>query len=288
MKIFSYFKSAKILFVTIIAGICGLISPMPSSNEQAELISQSQYVLDEAFAAGQGLATDGEYLYTSGAMSAFYMTAMSKIDMKTGEVIEKNLSALPLEFTKKGYDHIGAISLLGDTIYAPVEHRSNKDPLVLLFDKNTLEYTGTSYAVDQTYLYDGIPWCAVDADNGLLYTSPFHHAPYILAYNLEDMSFVKKIDLSSELDRIQGAVYHDGILYANLDPNSPKGTKVVKAVDLETGEVSDYFTRNVTGAFGCETEGITINFTEEGKMQFIISDYDKTVCVFVRTYEPKI
>lgn len=285
MKTVSILKSVRILLVAIFAGICSILSPLPSSNEQANLVSQSQYVLDEAFASGQGISADGEYLYTSGAMSALYMTALSKIDMSTGEVVQKNLSALPFEFTKKGYDHIGAISVLGDTIYAPVEHRSNKDPLVLLFDKNTLEYTGKYYAVDQTYLNDGIPWCAVDADSGLLYTSPFHHAKYILAFSLEDMSFVKKIDLSFELDRIQGAVCHDGKLFANLDPNDPKGVKIVKSVDLETGEVSNLFERNVTGLFGCETEGITLNFTPEGKMQVIIADYDKTVCVFIRTYE---
>ena len=285
MKTVSILKSVRILLVAIFAGICSILSPLPSSNEQAKLVSQSQYVLDEAFASGQGISADGEYLYTSGAMSALYMTALSKIDMSTGEVVQKNLSALPFEFTKKGYDHIGAISVLGDTIYAPVEHRSNKDPLVLLFDKNTLEYTGKYYAVDQTYLNDGIPWCAVDADSGLLYTSPFHHAKYILAFSLEDMSFVKKIDLSFELDRIQGAVCHDGKLFANLDPNDPKGVKIVKSVDLETGEVSNLFERNVTGLFGCETEGITLNFTPEGKMQVIIADYDKTVCVFIRTYE---
>lgn len=285
MKTVSILKSVRILLVAIFAGICSILSPLPSSNEQAQLVSQSQYVLDEAFASGQGISADGEYLYTSGAMSALYMTALSKIDMSTGEVVQKNLSALPFEFTKKGYDHIGAISVLGDTIYAPVEHRSNKDPLVLLFDKNTLEYTGKYYAVDQTYLNDGIPWCAVDADSGLLYTSPFHHAKYILAFSLEDMSFVKKIDLSFELDRIQGAVCHDGKLFANLDPNDPKGVKIVKSVDLETGEVSNLFERNVTGLFGCETEGITLNFTPEGKMQVIIADYDKTVCVFIRTYE---
>lgn len=285
MKTVSILKSVRILLVAIFAGICSILSPLPSSNEQAKLVFQSQYVLDEAFASGQGISADGEYLYTSGAMSALYMTGLSKIDMSTGEVVQKNLSALPFEFTKKGYDHIGAISVLGDTIYAPVEHRSNKDPLVLLFDKNTLEYTGKYYAVDQTYLNDGIPWCAVDADSGLLYTSPFHHAKYILAFSLEDMSFVKKIDLSFELDRIQGAVCHDGKLFANLDPNDPKGVKVVKSVDLETGEVSNLFERNVTGLFGCETEGITLNFTPEGKMQVIIADYDKTVCVFLRTYE---
>ncbi len=285
MKFFSYFKSIKILLVAILAGICGLISPTPSSNADAVLVSQKQYVLDEAFAAGQGLAADGEYLYSSGAMSALYMTALAKIDAESGEIVQKNLSALPVEFTKKGYDHIGAISVYGDTIYAPVEDRAEERPLVLLFDKNTLEYTGTYYEIDAQYLNDGIPWCTVDADNGLLYTSPFHNTDYILAYSLEDMSFVKKIDLSEPIDRVQGGVYFGGNLYVNLDPKNPGDKKDVKRIDIETGEVSLCFTRNVTGAFGCETEGIAISFTPEGKMRFIIADYDKTVCVFLRTYE---
>lgn len=285
MKIFSYFKSAKVLLVAVLAGICGLISPMPSSNADAKLVSQRQYVLDEAFITGQGLANDGEYFYSSGAMSAFYMTALAKIDAESGEVVKKNLSALPVEFTKKGYDHIGAISVYGDTIYAPVEDRAEERPLVLLFDKNTLEYTGTYYELDAEYLPDGIPWCAVDSDSGLLYTSPFRNSNYILAFNLKDMSFAKKIDLSEAIDRVQAGVYFDGKLYVNLDPNTPKGKKVVRSIDLASGEVADCFTRNVTGAFGCETEGITIRITPDGKMQFVIADYDKTVCVFMRTYE---
>ena len=285
MKIFSYFKSAKVLLVAVLAGICGLISPMPSSNADAKLVSQRQYVLDEAFITGQGLANDGEYFYSSGAMSAFYMTALAKIDAESGEVVKKNLSALPVEFTKKGYDHIGAISVCGDTIYAPVEDRAEERPLVLLFDKNTLEYTGTYYELDAEYLPDGIPWCAVDSDSGLLYTSPFRNSNYILAFNLKDMSFAKKIDLSEAIDRVQAGVYFDGKLYVNLDPNTPKGKKVVRSIDLASGEVTDCFTRNVTGAFGCETEGITIRITPDGKMQFVIADYDKTVCVFMRTYE---
>ena len=285
MKTISILKQVRALLAVIFAGICAVISPMPSSNSQAKIVSQRQYVLDEAFSAGQGLCTDGEYFYTSGAIAKLYMTALSKIDIETGEVVARNLSALPSEFTKKGYDHIGAISISGDTIYAPVEHRDNKDPLILLFDKNSLEYTGKYFVLDQEYLPTGIPWCAVDEDNGLLYTSPFRHANYVLAYDLSDMSFVKKIDLSSELNRVQGCVYHDGKLYANIDQLEPKNEKVVKTVDLSSGAVSDYFTRNVTGLFGCEAEGITMSFTPEGKMQIIVADYDKTVCVFIRVYE---
>ncbi|MDO4379511.1 MAG: hypothetical protein Q4D20_01425 [Clostridia bacterium] len=285
MKTVSVLKRIKAVFISVIAAVCMVISPMPNSEGEVKIVSQNQYVLSGAFVAGQGLCNDGEFYYTSGAISKLYMTALSKIDMKTGETVKKNLSALPRKFTKEGYDHIGAISLLGDTIYAPVEHRSNENPLVLLFDKNTLEYTGKYFALDSTYLYDGIPWCAVDSDNNLLYTSPFHTAKYILAFNLSDMSFAKKIDLSSEIDRVQGGVYHDGKLYVNLDPLDPKNVKTVKTVDLSSGNVAECFSRTVTGIFGCETEGITLTFTPEGKMRFVIADYDKTVCVFLRTYE---
>ena len=97
--------------------------------------------------------------------------------------------------------------------------------------------------------------------------------------------FAKQIDLSEAIDRVQAGVYFDGKLYVNLDPNTPKGKKVVRSIDLASGEVNDCFTRNVTGAFGCETEGITIRITPDGKIQFVIADYDKTVCVFMRTYE---
>ncbi len=54
------------------------------------------------------------------------------------------------------------------------------------------------------YLTDGIPWCAIDRENGYLYTSQFHNVGEILQYDLETMTFLRAIPLKEKLDRIQG------------------------------------------------------------------------------------
>ena len=50
----------------------------------------------------------------------------------------------------------------------------------VLYDCKTLKYTGIYYDMSSEYLTDGIPWCAIDRENGYLYTSQFHNVGEIL------------------------------------------------------------------------------------------------------------
>ena len=271
------------LIITVIAGITSLFQGNITDTKTLKLEKEMQFVVDEAFVAAQGLAVDGDILYTSGAISALYMGGLGKIDMNTGEFIDKKLGSIPSEFQKKGYDHIGGIGYLDGKIYAAVEDKAEEYPLVLIYDSNTLEYTGEYYDVTNEALDDGIPWCTVDADNGYLYCSKFRHANEILAYNLTDMTFSHYISLSEEVDRVQAGAYLDGYIYLNLDPHNADGTKEVVAVDVFSGEVKKIGTRN-TGGFETETEGIAAYKTENGDLRLIICDYDKTVAIFIREY----
>lgn len=74
------------------------------------------------------------------------------------------------------------------------------------------------------YLTDGIPWCALDRENGYLYTSQFHNVGEILQYDLETMTFLRAIPLEEKLDRIQGGSVYNGMLYLSYDAaNSTQG-----------------------------------------------------------------
>ncbi|MCQ2462346.1 MAG: hypothetical protein MJ177_02935 [Clostridia bacterium] len=271
------------MLTALITLITGAIQGTPADIEGAHLVNETQYVLEEAYVMGQGLACDENYFYTSGAISALYMGGLGKIDRKTGELVQKKMFALSTEFTSKGYDHIGGIAYYDGKIYAPVEDKEEKYPLVLIYDAETLEYTGTYYDCTVEYLDDGIPWCAVDYDRGYLYTSTFHNAEEIVAYNLDDMTFSHIIPLSQPVDRIQSGAYLDGKLYLNLDPHNEDATKTVYSVDIETGGVSLVFTRNTSG-IETETEGICVEKAKDGSVRFFIADYDKTVAMFLREY----
>lgn len=277
----SSFSTIWVILLLILGLFSNIGGDSPANTDELELVSSHSYFLDEAYLCGQGITSDGTYFYTSGSVASVYMTGLAKINMSTGRFLLKNLTALPREFTKLGYDHIGDISYYDGYIYAPVEDLEEEYPLVLLFDALTLQYTGISYEMDSTYLPDGIPWCTVDPDNGYLYTSAFNNPDKIVAFNLSDMSFSHVIQLSETIDRVQGGDYFEGKLYVNLDPHGNK--KQVKTIDLDTGDVSLLFERDMGGK-DIEAEGLTITTDENGNPLFHFTDYDKAVTVFLRTY----
>ena len=124
-------------------------------------------------------------------------------------------------------------------------------------------------------------YCAVDGENGYLYTSQFHETDCILAYNLDDMTFSHKIMLSEPIDRIQGAEYYDGLLYMSYDV-AGSATEKVQTVDVKTGEVETLFERTVSGR-DHEAEGLTVYPMDDGS--FIhVADYDKLISVTIRHY----
>lgn len=277
--LFAILKTVLAPLTAIIITITAVICPTPASNETAEITNEFSYALVDAFATGQGLDETDEYFYSSGSLAAIKLCCLGIIDKETGEVLVQNLDALPREFKDKDYDHIGDISVQNGIIYAPVENVAETDSLVLLYDAETLEYTGTYYAVDCTYLTDGIPWCATDAN--YLYTSEFNNPERIVVYNIDDMSFSHTVELSEPLARVQAGDVFDGKLYLNCDPH--EGNKTVYEVDLTTGEVTLLCDRNTTG-FDTETEGLCVEKDADDKITLHISDYNKIISTFIRTY----
>lgn len=267
-------------FTAMITAITLIICPTPKDTETASLENETCYSLVEAFIMGQGLDEEGDYYYTSGSLAAIQLCCLGIVDKATGEIVKDVLDALPQEFKDMDYDHIGDISVQNGVIYAPVEDEAEEQPLVLIYDAETLEYTGTYYELDATYLTDGIPWCATD-DN-YLYASEFNEPERIVVYNIDDMSFSHTIELSEPLARVQAGDVYDGKLYLNCDPH--EGNKTVYSVDLLTGEVSLVCDRATTG-YDTEAEGLCTETDENGELIVHISDYNKLISTFVRTYK---
>ena len=251
-------------------------------SPNAELINTNQFTLDRALLMSQGITTDGEYYYTAGSISALDLVGMAKWTVDDFERVTYTHFAIPKEIKEKyNSDHIGGISYYNGKIYAATEDETDTYNLILIYDAETLEFTGEYYDLGTEYLDDGIPYCAVDSENGYLYTSPFHETDCILAYNLEDMSFSHKIMLSEPVDRIQGAEYYDGLLYMSYDVKG-SATEIVQTVDVKTGEVRNLFERTVSGR-DHEAEGLTVYPMADGS--FIhVADYDKLISVNIRHY----
>lgn len=278
----SYLKVVLSPLTALVMMISSLICPTPPATDKAEIINEIGFSLIDAFLCGQGVEEEDDSYYVSGSLSGIKICCLGIVDKTTGKVIKENLDALPIEFKQNDYDHIGDISVQNGIIYAPVENKPETDPLVLLYDAETLEYTGTYYAVDWTYLKDGIAWCATDEN--YLYTSQFNEADKIIVYNIDDMSLSHIVELSETVYRVQAGDVVDGKAYLNCDPKGEN--KTVYEVDLTTGETTLLFDRNTTG-FDTEAEGISVTKDKNGELIFTISDYNKIVSTFIRTYKLK-
>ncbi|MBO5462130.1 MAG: hypothetical protein J6A49_02345 [Clostridia bacterium] len=253
-----------------------------SSTKEVELVKEEKMVLDAAMYAGQGITTDGEYYYTSGSLTAFGVAGLAKWDTENFEQVAVNTKAIPEKYVNAhDSDHIGGISYYDGKIYAAVENEAEDFSLVITYDTETLQPVD-SYKMPNEYLPDGIPWCAVDADNGYLYCSPFNDVDYIVACDLETMEFSHIIELSETVYRIQGGEVYEGVLYLSNDDES--NSDKILTVDISTGEVKRLCTRTLPSVVGNEAEGLTVYPMEDGSFIHVL-DYDKTVGVYVRHYK---
>ncbi len=255
----------------------------PTVTPGVELVKEEQLeLLDVAF-AGQGIATDGEYYYTSGSLTAFGVAGLLKYDAQTMECVAKNTDAIPPEYRENfKTDHIGGISYYNGLIYAAVENDAEDFNLVITYDAETLELVEI-YNMPNDLLPDGIPWCCVDSKNGYLYCSQFNNVNEILAFDIETMELSHIIPLSEEVVRIQGAEAYDGILYLSSDIKNSNDDKIF-TVDVSNGEVNELCTRSLPSLAGNEAEGVTVYPMEDGSFIHVL-DYDKTVGVYLRHYK---
>lgn len=267
------------VFATILTFIVGIGSP--TANPDLKLVKTDKALLEKAIIAGQGITTDGKYYYTSGAMTALNMTGLAKWKADSFELIASKTDVVPKEYKENyGSNHVGGISYYNGLIYASVENSSKDYPLVITYDAETLTVTNV-YKMPTEVLPNGIPWCAVDGQNGYLYCSQYRNVEKIAAFDLETMEFSHYINLSEKITNIQGAEVYENTLYLSCDDGD--NTDTIYCADVKTGETSVFCQRTVPGLFGNEAEGMTVYPMADGSLYHII-DYDKTVGIYVRHY----
>lgn len=263
-----------------------LTTPDAASTESAQLISENTFVFEKALIMGQGITTDGEYFYTSGSITALNLTALAKFSFNGMEIQQSHINPLPDKCTERGNNHIGGISYYNGKIYAPVEGGDVCYACIVVFDAETLEPTGEIYDLPNEIYDDGVPWCAVDCETGLLYASKWSNAKTIYVYDTNnEMELIKELNLTGlgEIDRIQGGEFYKGTLYLSNDVHNNGNIKNILSVDIETGEVALAAQRDVGGE-NIEAEGLTFGESEDGAVMHVL-DYNKIIGVFVRHYK---
>lgn len=271
-----------VLIITLIA------APAAKSAPGAELISSDLFVLEEAMATGQGIATDGKYFYTSGAITALNLTALGKLSIENPEFEKIRFNPLPGELAKLGYNHIGGVSVYKNKIYAPVEGNPDGKYIscITVFNCDDLKPTGEIYELPGEDYYHGVPWCAVNPETGLLYASTASRSKILYEYDVENgMELVREIPLKGlgELDRIQGGDFYNGKLYLSQDTKNDGGFKRILFLDVGDGEISVAARRDAGREERVEAEGATFYPAADGSVMHVL-DYDKLAGVFLRHY----
>lgn len=263
------FGTIYVIFKKVISLISAIVLMVVAADEKnlpspdAEIVDKYQYVLLDYQMSSQGVTNDGEYFYFSGNKN------LSKASMETGEICRVTSNAIPKKLQDKGCNHIGGLSYYNGKIYAAVEDGPDYlNSFIVLYDAETLEYTGTYYELPHELHIEGVPWCAVDVERNYLYTAEWSNATVLNVFNLDTLELVKTIPLSEPIDRIQGAEMFDGKLYMSCDELNDM--KRIFSLDVETGKVEVVFARNIGEGF--EAEGMTVFADDDGKPVFCVLD----------------
>lgn len=293
MKFKFYFKRLWSLLAVVFLAVTGLYAPHAADTDTAKLVSEQLFVLDNLIFAGQGIANDGEYFYTSNTViKQLQMTALGKYsyDGKTMTPVAKKLCPLPNNVIAQGYDHMGGLSVYNDKIYVSVEGGKKINACIVVFNTSDLSPTGEVYYLDYEYFSKGVPWVAVDPQTGLLYATRWAETDEMYVFDANcNMEFVKIIKLSSPVRRIQGGDFYDGKLYLSSDilADGTESCKCILKVDVESGAVSQFALRDL-GIDSTEAEGMTIFPVDDGSNLHVLDWNRKTFTVYARHYKVEL
>ena len=253
-----------------IAWISAIVLLIVSADERnlpdpdgAVIVGKQRYVLEDYYMSNQGVTNDGNNYYFSGKKN------LGKADIRSGEIFRINTAPIPKALKELGCDHIGGLSYYNGIVYAAVEDGPDYlHPFIVLYDADTLAYTGKCYALPQHLHTEGVPWCAVDAERSVLYTAEWSNARVLNVFALDDLHLIGTIPLSAPIDRMQGGEMFGGKLYLSCDEEND--LKRVFCVDVQTGDVQAVFTRNIGKAF--EAEDLTVREDTDGQPVFCVLD----------------
>ncbi len=272
-------KIISVIFAAIFMPLSGLTYGIDSfSISDRTDDSRTNVVGIGAYFRSQGVTSDNESLYFSSK------TTLIKTEKDARTLVNANYSAIPDELSENyGIKHIGGISYYNGKIYAGMEDSKVWNyPIVGVFDASTLQLSDF-YILDKNTVQRGLPWVAVNSDDGYLYCMNHSKTPdKILVYDISnEMSFVKEIMLSESVPSVQGAEFYNGCLYAATN----NGTQAIYKIDVQNGNVEKYIDRNLTS--GSEGEGMTF-MEKNGETVLVAMDMGPIfVNAFVRQYKIK-
>ena len=220
------------------------------------LVGSRYYTGADLCASAQGITTDGRFYYCTGTIVPLKFNGLSKIDMRTGEVLLKKERYLPPELAKQGFNHYGGCTYFEHKLYVAIEDVNRRHPCIGVFSADTLCYLGKSKNLGPEIQPAGnLPWVAADRDKRLLYTGYFNHCDHINVFDADTLEYQRSVPISRVVEHTQGAEMWGGLIYISCHDTWPK--KHIYSIDPATGETKLVMERDA-GKNIVESEGMTI------------------------------
>lgn len=204
----------------------------------------------------QGVARDGD-----GWMFSFndglYITDASF------RVTKQLAPAIPAEWKRKGYDHIGDIDVTNGVVYAPLEqpHYELEHQAMLMYDARTLAYR-SGVVIKQ----HEASFVTVDESTGIAYSMDRFGGDALTRYDVDHAwKPLAPLHMSRRVEKVQGADLRDGAAWLSTDDDHDG----VYRVDLATGMVQDL---GSIGHVDGEGEGIDATPTDHGNLHVLSVD----------------
>jgi hypothetical protein len=231
----------------------------PATNPTGTMVPVKATVTVEREVSGafrQGLAhVDGGWVFSTN-------WALYRTDDELHEVA-KNEAAIPDDWVAKGYNHIGDIDIVGNTIYAPVEQPDTERgrQAMFRFDATTLQFLdGVEVAQHHN------SFVSVDPDTMIAFTTDYFDDEALLRYDIAaGWKPLAPIAMSRTVGHIQGGDLAAGAFWLATDDEHDG----VYRVDLATGDTIDI---GSIGHVDGEGEGIDATSTPNGLLHIISID----------------
>ncbi len=228
----------------------------------SRLLGSRYYTGTDFFASAQGITNDGRFYYCTGTIVPLKFNGLTKIDMRTGEVLLKKAKYLPPELARLDFNHYGGCTYFDGKIIVAVEDKYRSHPCLAVFCAETLEFTGQYRILGPEIQPNGnLPWCAADRENGLLYTGYFNHCDHINAFQADTLELIRSIPISRTVEHTQGGEMWNGIIYISCHDTWRK--KHIFSIDPSSGETKLVMERDARKNI-VESEGITVCPTDDG------------------------
>lgn len=252
---------------------------LASAADRPEEVSKTMVLGADAWEHSQDMTTDGESYYFTNK----YGIIKTKLDGKT--VTVRNADAIPDEHKSEyGSAHIGGISYYNGKLYCAVEDSKVwQHPLVVVYDAETLEFTGEFYHLDPEKHTKGLPWVSVDPETGIIYCAARDNATEIMCYDTTKQEYAEPIKLVNtdpdfNIHKIQGGEVYGGVLYLATNDE----TQAVFTVETASGNADKLFDRNLFS--GSEGEGLTVLATPDGAFIHTMDMSPIFISAYVRHY----